>query len=122
MNAFAIGEENAMHIGVPVKRVKLQVMIAASVLIGVCVSVGGSIAFVGLIVPHMIRLCSGPNHRRLLPRSMFGGAIFLMLADLGARTVLRPTELPVGVVTSMIGAIVFIGIFVRLRKGGKGLW
>ena len=122
LNAFAIGEENAMHIGVPVRRVKLQIMIAASVLIGVCVSVGGSIAFVGLIVPHMIRLCSGPNHRRLLPRSMFGGAIFLMLADLGARTVLRPTELPVGVVTSMIGAIVFIGIFVRSRKGGKGLW
>ncbi len=121
LNAFAIGEENALHVGVAVRSVKLQVMIAASALIGVCVSVGGSIAFVGLIIPHMVRLCSGPNHRRLLPRSMFAGAIFLMLADLAARTVLSPLELPVGVVTSMIGAVVFITIFVRTRKGGKGL-
>ena len=121
LNAFAIGEENAQHIGVPVRRVKLTVMIASSALIGVCVSVGGSIAYVGLIVPHMIRLVSGPNHRRLLPRSMFAGAVFLMLADLAARTVLSPLELPVGVVTSMIGAAVFIVIFIRSRKGGKGL-
>ena len=121
LNAFAVGEENALHIGVPVRRIKLTVMIASSALIGVCVSVGGSIAYVGLIVPHMVRLVSGPNHRRLLPRSMFAGAVFLMLADLAARTILSPLELPVGVVTSMIGAVVFIVIFVRTRKGGKGL-
>ena len=121
LNAFAVGEENARHIGVPVRRVKLIIMIAASALIGACVSVGGSIAYVGLIVPHMIRLISGPNHRRLLPRAMFAGAVFLMLADLAARTVLSPLELPVGVVTSMIGAVVFVLIFIRTRKGGKGL-
>ena len=121
LNAFAVGEENALHVGVPVRRVKLTVMICASAMIGVCVSVGGSIAFVGLIIPHMVRLASGPNHRRLLPRSLFAGAVFLMLADLAARTVLSPLELPVGVVTSIIGAMVFIAIFVRSRKGGKGL-
>ena len=118
LNAFAVGEENALHIGVPVRRVKLAVMICASALIGICVSVGGSVAFVGLIVPHMIRLASGPNHRKLLPLSAFAGAVFLMLADLAARSLLRPVELPVGVVTSLIGAVVFIFIFIRSRKGG----
>lgn len=118
LNAFAVGEENALHIGVPVRRVKLTVMISASALIGVCVSIGGSVAFVGLIVPHAVRLLSGPNHLKLLPLSAFSGALFLMLADLVSRTVLSPMELPIGVVTSLIGATAFIVIFYRSRKGG----
>ena len=118
LNAFAVGEENAVHVGVPVRRVKLTVMICASALIGICVSIGGSIAFVGLIIPHMVRLALGPNHRTLLPVSVFAGAVFLMLADLAARSVLSPLELPIGVVTSLIGAVVFIVIFYRSRKGG----
>ena len=118
LNAFAVGEENALHVGVPVRRVKLTVMICASALIGICVSIGGSIAFVGLIIPHMVRLAAGPNHRRLLPLSAFAGAVFLMLADLTARSLLSPLELPIGVVTSLIGAAVFIVIFYRSRKGG----
>ena len=118
LNAFAVGEENALHVGVPVRRVKLTVMICASALIGICVSIGGSIAFVGLIIPHMVRLAAGPNHRRLLPLSAFAGAVFLMLADLAARSLLSPLELPIGVVTSLIGAVVFIAIFYRSRKGG----
>ena len=118
LNAFAVGEDNALHVGVPVRRVKLTVMICASALIGICVSIGGSIAFVGLIIPHMVRLAAGPNHRTLLPLSAFAGAIFLMLADLTARSILSPLELPIGVVTSLIGAVVFIVIFYRSRKGG----
>ena len=118
LNAFAVGEENAQHVGVPVRRVKLTVMICSSALIGLCVSVGGSIAFVGLIVPHMVRMAAGPNHRTLLPLSLAAGAVFLMLADLAARSVLSPLELPIGVVTSLIGAVVFIVIFIRSRKGG----
>lgn len=118
LNAFAVGEENALHVGVPVRRVKLMVMICASALIGICVSIGGSVAFVGLIIPHMVRLVTGPNHRKLLPMSMFAGASFLMLADLAARTVLSPLELPIGVVTSLIGAVTFIVLFYRSRKGG----
>ena len=118
LNAFAVGEENALHVGVPVRRVKLTVMICASALIGICVSIGGSVAFVGLIIPHMTRLVTGPNHRRLLPLSMFAGAAFLMLADLTARSILSPLELPIGVVTSLIGALTFIAIFYRSRKGG----
>ena len=116
LNAFAVGEENALHVGVPVRRVKLLIMAASSALIGVCVSIGGSIAFVGLVIPHVMRLIVGPNHRRLLPLSLFGGAVFLMLTDLLARWVLSPLELPVGVVTSLIGAVFFLSIFYRGRR------
>ena len=118
LNAFAMGEDNARNIGVNVRRVRLTVLIAVSGLIGVCVSIGGTIGFVGLVTPHMVRLIVGPNHRRLLPASLFGGAVFLMLADLAARTLLSPAELPIGVVTSLVGAVVFVLIFYRSRKGG----
>jgi iron complex transport system permease protein len=117
LNAFAIGEDNARHIGVNVRRVRLTVLISVSALIGVCVSAGGVIGFVGLVTPHMIRMVVGPNHKRLLPGTLFGGASFLMLSDLLARTILSPRELPIGVVTSLIGAVVFLSIFFRMRKG-----
>ncbi|MDR0937566.1 MAG: iron ABC transporter permease [Oscillospiraceae bacterium] len=117
LNAFAIGEENARHIGVNVKRVKLLVLIATSVLIGVCVSIGGTIAFVGLVTPHMVRMITGPNHKRLMPASVFGGAVFLMLCDLVSRTAFSPRELPIGVVTSLVGAVLFVRIFYAARRG-----
>jgi len=116
LNAFAAGEDNARVVGVDVRRVKLTVLVAVAVLIGVAVSVGGSIGFVGLVIPHIARMLTGPNHKRLLPASMFAGAVFLMLADLLCRMLLRPRELPIGVVTSMIGALVFVYIFYRTRK------
>ncbi|MFP3152893.1 iron ABC transporter permease [Lachnospiraceae bacterium ZAX-1] len=116
LNAFAIGEENARHIGVNVKKVKLILLIAVSALIGICVSIGGSIGFVGLVMPHMTRMVVGPNHKRLLPASLLSGASFLMLADLVARILLNPLELPIGVVTSFIGSIAFVYIFYRSRR------
>lgn len=116
LNAFAIGEDNARHIGVNVKGVKLIILITVSVLIGICVSISGTISFVGLVMPHMARMITGPNHKRLLPASMFSGAIFLLLADLTARTILRPIELSIGVVTSLVGAVAFVTIFYRTRK------
>ena len=116
LNAFAVGEENARAVGVNVRGVKLAVMIAVSVLIGVCVSVSGTIAFVGLVTPHMARLIVGPNHRKLLPASLFAGAIFLVLADLAARTLLPNRLLPVGAVTSLAGAVIFV-VLLRMRKG-----
>lgn len=119
LNAFAVGESNARNIGVNVRRVKLTVMVAVSVLIGICVSVGGTIGFVGLVTPHIVRLITGPNHKRLLPASLFGGAVFLMLADLVARIILNPLELPLGVITSFIGAIVFVFIFYRARRAQR---
>ena len=116
LNAFAVSESNARNIGVPVRRVKLTLLIAVSALIGVCVSIGGTIGFVGLVTPHMVRMIVGPDHKRLLPASLFGGAVFLMLADLVARTLLNPIELPIGVVTSFIGAFLFIVIFYRSMR------
>ncbi len=116
LNAFAIGEDNARHIGVNVKRSKYIILIAVSAMVGVCVSIGGTIGFVGLVVPHMTRMLVGPNHKRLLPASLFAGATFLMLADLIARVLLNPRELPIGVVTSFIGAFVFVFIFYKTRK------
>ena len=116
LDAFSLGEENARHIGVSVRRVRLGVMVAVSALIGVCVSIGGSIGFVGLVIPHIARLLTGPSHRRLLPASLFLGAVFLMLCDLLARTILSPLELPLGVVTSLIGAIFFVVILSRSRR------
>ena len=117
LNAFALGEDNARSVGVPVKTVKLGILICVSALIGVAVSISGTIGFVGLVTPHMVRMIVGPNHRRLLPASLMGGATFLMLADLIARVLLNPLELPIGVVTSFIGSIVFIVIFYASRKG-----
>ena len=116
LNAFAIGEDNARQIGVHVRRVRLVVLIMVSCLIGVCVSIGGTIGFVGLVTPHMVRMIVGPNHKRLLPASLFSGAVFLMLADLVARTLLSPRELPLGVVTSLVGAAVFVAIYYRTRR------
>ncbi len=117
LNAFAVGEENALHVGVNTRRVKLTILISVSVLLGVCVSIGGTIAFVGLVTPHMARMLFGPNHRRLLPASIWLGAVFLLLADLIARTILSPIELSVGVVTSLVGAIAFVLVFARTRSG-----
>jgi iron complex transport system permease protein len=116
LNAFAVSESNARSVGVPVRRVKFILLVAVSALIGVCVSIGGTIGFVGLVTPHMVRMIVGPDHKRLLPASLFGGAVFLMLADLLARTLLNPIELPIGVVTSFIGAFLFIVIFYRSKR------
>lgn len=116
LNAFAIGEDNARNIGINVKRTKLIILICVSALIGICVSIGGTIAFVGLVIPHMTRMLTGPNHKRLLPASVFFGAAFLMAADLVSRTVLSPLELPIGVVTSFVGSIAFVFIFFKSNR------
>lgn len=119
LNAFAIGETNAGHLGINVRRVKLSILISVSGLIGVCVSIGGTIGFVGLVTPHIVRLIVGPNHKRLLPACVFGGSVFLMLSDLAARTLLSPMELPIGVVTSLVGAVVFVYIYAATGRGKR---
>ena len=116
LNAMSMGEAYALHVGVSVRRVKLTVMICVSAMIGMSVSVGGGIGFVGLVTPHMIRLIVGANHRRTLPACLYGGAIFLLLADLISRTILAPAVLPVGVVTSIIGAAAFLVIFLQTKR------
>ena len=111
LNAFSAGEENARHIGIDVRRVKLVILVCVAGLVGVAVSIGGTIGFAGLVIPHMTRMVIGADHKRLLPACVFSGAVFLMLADLLARVVMRPLELPIGVITSFVGSIVFVYIF-----------
>ncbi|WP_342508331.1 iron ABC transporter permease [Sporosarcina sp. FSL K6-2383] len=117
LNALALGEEAADHIGVNVKRGKTMILIGASLLTGAAVAVSGSIGFVGLVIPHLVRLLTGPNHRHLLPLSMLFGGSFLILADLLARTIIAPRELPIGVITALIGAPVFAFLLIRERIG-----
>jgi cobalamin transport system permease protein len=108
LNLLLSGEKEAMHLGVDVPRVRVVVYVAASVLTGLAVSVSGIIGFVGLLVPHVMRLFFGSDHRMLIPASAFGGAIAVILADMLARTVVAPNELPVGAMTALVGAPLFI--------------
>lgn len=107
-NALSLGDESAMHLGVDVDRVKRRTFILGSLLTAITVSVAGLIGFVGLVVPHMLRLVFGPDHRLLLPAAFFGGGGFLILADMFARLIISPNELPVGVVTALIGGPCFL--------------
>ena len=113
LNLILTGEQEARHLGVNVNRVKLVVYIAASVLTGLAVSVSGAIGYVGLLVPHVMRLIFGSDYRLLIPTSAIGGAIVIVLADTLARTMVAPTELPVGAMTALAGAPVFIYLMRR---------
>ncbi len=113
LNLLLAGEKEAMHLGVDVRRVRLVVYLAASFLTGLAVSVSGSIAYVGLIVPHVMRLIFGSDHRTLLPTAALGGAIAVVFADTLARTVVAPTEIAVGAVTAIVGAPLFIYLLRR---------
>jgi iron complex transport system permease protein len=108
LNLLVTGEETALQLGVPVEQYKWVLFGVTSLLVGAVVSVSGIIGFVGLIVPHLVRMAVGPDHRVLLPLSALWGGIFLLLADTVARMVLAPSEVPVGVVTAALGAPFFI--------------
>ena len=113
LNLILTGEEEARHLGVNVHRVKLVVYLCASLLTGLAVSVSGAIGYVGLLVPHVMRMMFGTDYRLLIPTSAIGGAIVIVVADTLARTVVAPTELPVGAMTALAGAPVFIYLMRR---------
>ncbi|MGI6412919.1 MAG: FecCD family ABC transporter permease [Syntrophomonadaceae bacterium] len=113
LNVLLLGEEPAQHLGIEVEKVKRNLLIAAALITGACVAVGGLIGFVGLIIPHIVRMLIGPDHRLLLPAVAALGGVVLILADLAARVVVAPGELPVGIVTALLGAPFFIYL---LRK------
>ena len=116
LNAFALGEEGAAYLGIEVERDKVLILALGSLLTAAAVSIGGLIGFVGLVMPHAVRLLLGPDHRLLIPASALAGAIFLVVADLLARVVLAPTEIPVGIITAIIGAPFFLYLLRRSRK------
>ena len=107
LNAFALGEEGASYLGVEVERDKMGILALGSLLTAAAVSISGLIGFVGLVMPHAVRLSLGSDHRLLIPVSALAGAVFLVLADLVARTILAPSEIPVGVITAIIGGPFF---------------
>ncbi len=122
LNAFSLGEEDALHLGINVEKSKKLLFILASLLTGCSVSVAGIIGFVGLVVPHLMRLLVGADHRILLIASYLSGAAFLILCDTLARTIIAPMELPVGVVTGIIGGTLFVYALTRrqlIPLGGK---
>ncbi|MGI6038210.1 MAG: FecCD family ABC transporter permease [Limnochordia bacterium] len=118
LNILSLGPERAVHLGVDIGRVQLILIIGASLITAAAVSVSGIIGFVGLIIPHTIRILMGPEHKALLPASIIAGAMFLVLADTAARVFFSPMELPVGVITALAGAPFFLYL---LHKGKQTL-
>lgn len=117
LNAMALGERDAAGLGINVERLKLLVLVVGSLLTALAVSISGLVAFVGLIIPHAVRLVIGPNNRLLLPAAALAGASYLILMDLLARSILPPTELPVGIFTAIVGSPFFIFLLRRSRGG-----
>lgn len=115
LNGLALGEATAGHLGIPVQRVKLAAILTVALTVGASVAVSGGIGFVGIVVPHLLRLLIGPDNRYLLPASALLGASLLLLADSVARTIVAPAELPIGIVTAAVGAPFFLWILLRRR-------
>ncbi|CAH0186816.1 Hemin transport system permease protein HmuU [Pseudomonas sp. Bi70] len=115
LNALLLGESEARHLGVAVERLKRELVFCTALGVGAAVAAAGMIGFIGLVVPHLVRLLVGPDHRVLLPASALAGASLLLLADLFARLILSPAELPIGIVTALIGAPFFLYLLLRGR-------
>ncbi len=116
LNALSLGEEGAAYLGINVERDKLTILALGSLLTGAAVCISGLVGFVGLVVPHAVRLVLGPDHRLLLPAAALSGGAFLVIADLFARTMLYPREIPLGILTAIIGAPFFIYLLRRTRR------
>ncbi|MDK3075881.1 iron ABC transporter permease [Sedimentitalea sp. JM2-8] len=115
LNGLALGEAAAGHMGIPVQRLKGAAILIVAAATGAAVSIGGGIGFVGIVVPHLLRLATGPDHRFLLPNAALLGAAMLLLADLVSRTIIAPAELPIGIITAIIGGPFFLFILLRQR-------
>lgn len=115
LNALLLGESEARHLGIDVQRIKRQLIFLTALGVGVSVALAGLIGFVGLIVPHMVRLLIGPDHRALLPASALAGASLLLIADSIARVVVLPAELPTGILTALLGAPFFVALLLKQR-------
>ncbi len=117
LNALALGREMAHHLGVPIGAVVTGAVILATLMTAAAVAVSGLIGFVGLIIPHLVRLVIGPDHRRLVPASALAGGLFLVICDTAARTIWAPVEIPVGVITALIGGPLFLFLLRRSSRG-----
>ena len=120
LNALLLGESEARHLGIDVERLKRLLIILTAVGVGSAVALAGVIAFIGLVVPHIVRLLIGPDHRFVIPASALAGAILLVLADSLARVIVAPAELPTGILTALLGAPVFFSLLVQQRSPRAG--
>lgn len=120
LNALVLGEAEAFHLGIPVERLKRAAILLVAVAVGAGVAAAGVIGFVGLVVPHALRLVIGPDHRRLLPSAALLGGALLVLADVAARLVVAPAELPIGIVTALVGAPIFLWLLLSGQRGFDG--
>ena len=121
LNILLLGEDEARHLGVNSERLKHIIILCAALSVGAAVAVSGIIGFVGLVVPHLIRLTIGPDHRLLIPASALLGAILLIVADTLARTLVAPAEMPVGILTSLVGGPFFLWLLVKQYSGRFGI-
>ena len=119
LDAMLLGEKEAHYLGIQVNRLRRQAILLTALAVGAAVSVSGVIGFVGLIVPHMLRLVLGPAHRRLLPASMLLGGLALVSGDIFARTALPPADLPIGIVTALVGSPLFLWLLVKKGSGSR---
>lgn len=119
LDALLLGEAEAHHLGVPVERTKRALLALVCVSVAVCVAATGVIGFVGLVVPHLVRLLAGPAHRDLLPASALGGAALLVGADTLARVIVAPAELPIGILTTLVGGPFFLALLVRTLRARR---
>lgn len=116
LNAMMLGEKDAEHLGINVERIKKQIVVLVALMVGACVAFSGTIGFVGLIVPYILRLIFKSNYQLILPLSAVMGSILLLVADTFSRTVVAPSEIPIGVLTAFMGAPVFIAILIRYKN------
>lgn len=116
LNALMLGERDASHIGIKVEQTKKQIVLFSALMVGTSVAFAGSIGFIGLVVPYILRLLFKSNYAIILPLSVFLGAIIMLVADTLSRVIVQPSELPVGILTAMMGAPVFIAILVKFKK------
>jgi iron complex transport system permease protein len=117
LNTLALGDEYAQQLGVRVESARVAIILIGSLMTAVAVSLGGMISFAGLIIPHVARMLLGPDHVRLLPVTALGGAIFLVVADTAARTLLAPSEIPVGIIMAFVGAPFFLYLLRKMKRG-----
>jgi len=118
MNALLLGDREAQHLGYSLARVRARLVLASALIVGPLVAATGTIVFVGLVVPHLVRMTLGANHRWLLPATVIAGGLALVLADWAARTVVVPAELPIGLVTGLVGGPFFLWLLARGRRIG----
>ena len=121
LNILLLGDEEAKSLGINIRKMRKKILVIVAVLTAVSVCISGNIGFVGLVVPHILRKIIGADNRKLLKGSFLAGAFFLTLSDLISRVILAPSEISVGIITSLIGAPYFIYLIIKIRKEGKGL-